>query len=439
MRELRADVIEQIAPGVKLHALIAHQEYADLEVFLRENPQLPVDYVDAHGNSVLHVILQQHKIDILLVHHFIRNGYSLSQRNDNQATPLLLALSHAFAEDLIKSLINNFSAQIPLADIQELFCQAARMQHANLQLFLLEKFPKQLDVNASVDIVTGNHAIHQAVLAPEFDVCLVAMLLAKGATLQDVNLKKQTPIALLLENKQYDRVKILVADFAEQLQPAQLETIFLRLAAEKQYNLYGEMLLMKRNTEREVVLHCLAESASHLSFPVVSTLVKQCIKDNPQDLSVLKYIGVVQNVKRETKKQFVSDIVKEQINRFTSAADVCAFVKKLEMEADEKGSNLSFLRDRTSCSLHGHKWKGKPVSGTWAYIMEYAQKKILQISQSLCYSENNETIENFMRQSTRERHFTVTTWKPTEASYQKYLQNCYLYLKADTPACAVRS
>jgi hypothetical protein len=408
--------------GEHLHALVMQDKYSEILTLFMRRPDVNANYVDTFGNTTLHLAILHSTLD--LIDFLCEKGGMLGKtKSAKKISPLQSCFSlNADAVTVLKHLLEKWDSELSTDDLQDVFAEAMLRNWDNFSFYLVERYPGRLNMHQVLDEATGNKAMHQVMLSDKLDVCLVSDLIREGATLQDTNAAGKTPLDLLLDAKAYDKVIFVMRNFSEALTTAQLTKIFEQLILKQRYDVYAELLVMyasnRPSSEKKFIEAALSYAARHLDIGTIVSVVKSLSEQS--DLSLLKYIGLAAGANDQTKKLAIDKIVRGMLLCEYSALGIIEFTQKLEAETKSpQYPNLGFYRERESVSLFGHTWHGKPVTGTWARLMEDAQRKVLANSG---YSQDP-VIAAFLGERTRERYFSMFTRHPEKRFLERYLKN----------------
>jgi ankyrin repeat protein len=419
------DTLKSEELGEFLHALVRRNQYDEIVRMFIRRPDIAVNYSDMQGNTALHLALSNETIDFSLVNFLCEKGGSLTVKNARSRTPLQLCFTtQANSVEMIKLLLTEWHLTVSSEAMQEVFLESAYRQWDDLSIYLLESFGAQLNVHGVVSAITGNKAIHQAVLSQPMDLYLLGLLIGKGATLQCTNAEAQTPLDLLLQAKAYDKITLLVKHFPDAFSVAQLTQVFAHLIQDNRYDIYGQLLLMlAQRSDKDFLVESLVNAVRHLNLSTVTTFIRLLQEKQPGDLSLLKYIDLAMGAEIKDKKMAANGIIRGMLKNIYSSAEIVKFIAELEAETHLIGyPNLGFLRERKAASLYGHTWHGEAACGTWVRFVEDAQRRIVELAKNEVHFVKQPQVEGFLGERTRERHFSMFTRHPERRFLDRYTQ-----------------
>jgi hypothetical protein len=166
----------------------------------------------------------------------------------------------------------------------------------------------------------------------------------------------------------------------------------------------------------------------------VTSVVRLLLKEQPNDISFLKYLDLARDATMKEKKSIVDEMVRAALRQMYSPQDMVDFIVRLEAETREMDyPNLGFFRERKAASFYGHTWRGQPACGTWIRLMEDTQRRIVELYKGLGQQGADPVVEAFLGERTRERHFSLFTQHPERRFLDRYLKSQEDRLKASAP------
>jgi hypothetical protein len=280
------------------------------------------------------------------------------------------------------------------------------------RLWTLRNPLQDIDIHNAIKLPEGNKAIHLALSQPNPDVEFVQALIARGANLEDTNLRGESGIDFLIATKDYGKFEFLLTHFIQKIPTYQITEIFSHLEKAGRYDLCAPLLNLLAKFTKDYILveYCLEKVASHLPMEAIQYSVEVILKLKPDNLSSLKYIAQSSG-NNNSKKQIMSKILMEVMNKIPEPTTLLHFTQQLEQEIQKPENNLDFFRQRTSASLTGHIWHATPACGTWVRLMEAVKQKMMVMPKISVHADENKKVIAFLKEPTRQR-FTLFSFNP---------------------------
>ena len=296
---------------ISLHYAIIFKNHQAVKLLIESN----TDEVDKKGNSSLHLAV--YSKDLAICAMIMETEVNINKRTLTGETALHIACNFGL-EDIIKLLVEN-GIDIDSQDYDHEF--TALHYSINLNNNKISKYLVMKKADVNIQDYLGNTAIHYCILEHNYEMLDYILKSSQMVNLNIYNIDSKYPLHLLMEEKAYDYVSLLLEATNINFQDLNGMTVLHYLSESNLWREYKNILIKKK---MDIFIK------NHKNERPIDLIQKQDFEEYIA-LTVNSYLYILQNsnyIWSEEWENICSRYDKKKLSRMTNKDDCQDLIKK---------------------------------------------------------------------------------------------------------------